>query len=451
MTNKEKWLAYTDNLSSPQNYIEWSFRFMIGAALERRVWFGYDNMKLFPCTYTILTGEAGLGKGIIINPTLELLKYHKRKDFKQESTANEDSTSRFVREETDKNNMEIAKEAEYQAPKGSVKADLPLFSFAPDATSYEKLVLHMAKSIRYINYPYANGDGKQSLGVYGHCSMYFGLPELSSLFRKRTEDTVNLLLGLYDCPEDYIYSTITRKEDRIRRGCLNMLAGTTPDFLQTVFDQRLIDQGFSSRAFFIYASKNRKNVFAPVPLTAEQQQYRLDILTHLKKLAGLYGQATVTKETWDWLHEWWDKEETERFNASKSRLNPFRARLNIHTIKVAMQEHFAQSTDFLIPRERFEDAIKAVKGEMDNMATALSFAGDNPLSRLTHKVEKYLERNVKEGVSIVDLLTEFWEALPNGKSSMEEVLAHLIGTGKVKDKEEQTNNGKVILKYRINV
>src|ERR1039457_7010245 len=40
MTNKEKWLSYTSGLSSPQNYIDWGYRYLIGASLQRRVWIG---------------------------------------------------------------------------------------------------------------------------------------------------------------------------------------------------------------------------------------------------------------------------------------------------------------------------------------------------------------------------------------------------------------------------
>ena len=52
----------------------------------------------------------------------------------------------------------------------------------------------------------------------------------SVIMRKKTNDTVNLLLGLYDCPDDYEYVTKNSGEDRVKRGCVNLLAGTTPGF-----------------------------------------------------------------------------------------------------------------------------------------------------------------------------------------------------------------------------
>lgn len=449
MTNKDKWLAYTSGLSSPDNFIEWSWRFTIAASLQRRVWYGSDHMPLYSNMYVVLVGKAGVGKGIVIGPATELLKHHKKKDFTTEKKSSSDQ-EKLIIQKTEQANLESAEEAQIKMKAGGERVDAPLFPYAPDATTYEALVEAMSKSGRRINYNYLDAEQQPKLGIYFHCSMYFSLPELASLMRKRTEDVVNYLLGLYDCPLDYEYKTKTRGEARVRRGCLNLLAGTTPSFMETVFNEQLIDQGFSSRAFFIYAPKNRKNVAFPEPLTEDQTRYKEELLAHIKELAKLYGRVQVSQETADWIQVWWNDTENNKHLRSNTspKLEAYYARKNIHMVKVAMTEHFSESLDMTIPLERFKEAVEICAKEEKNMHIALTFEGDNPLSRVTDKVLEYLK--IKKEASLVDLITEFWRQLPRGRSSMEEVLVYLIQKGDIveEDKSDETTN-KRNLTYKI--
>ena len=404
-------------------------------------------MQLFPNIYVVLVGKAGVGKGIVINPATELLRFHKKKDFSNSASATNDNEKLLI-EKIEQANQEDADAAMIKLKRGGEKVDATLFPYAPDATTYEALVESMSKSGRRINYTYINGEQEPKLGIYFHCSMYFSLPELASLMRKRTDDVVNYLLGLYDCPLDYEYKTKTKGEDRVRRGCLNLLAGTTPEFMETIFSQQLIDQGFSSRVFFIYANKNRKNVFSPEPLTEEQKSYRLDLLSHVKKLAGLYGEVRVSQETKAWLKNWWNEHETNRSSRSNisPKLDPYYGRKNIHVIKLAMIEHFSESTEMSIPLECFQRAIEFVEKEEKNMHLALTFESDNPLAKLTDKVKQYISS--KGSATIVDLMLEFWKQCPQGKQSMEQVLQHLIGQGEVKEDSTVDELNKVRIVYK---
>jgi hypothetical protein len=321
--------------------------------------------------------------------------------------------------------------------------------YAPDATTYEKLVEDFAKSGRRINCYYPDNFTGPKPAIYFHCSMYFTLPELASLLRKRTDDTVNFLLGLYDCPLDYEYKTKTKESDRVRRGCLNLFAGTTPEFMESVFDANLINQGFSSRVFFIYANKNRKNVFSPPPLTPIQLQYKIDLLQHVRKLTCLYGKAYTSKETEEWLQKWWNDHEENRAGRSNSspKLDPYYARKNIHIQKVAMAEHFGESTELFIPQFRFEQAADILAKEEKNMHIALTFEGVNPLGKLTDHVVEYLQYRKK--ANFVDLVTEFWKSCPDGHKSMEEVLAHLIGKDRIEVVDDEDDLGRTVKNYKI--
>ena len=437
MTNKEKWLQYTDGLSSPQNYIDWGWRFIIASALQRRVAYGADPktgyMPLYANMYGVLYGPPGTGKSILLDQVGYFLSYHKKKDFHtaKPSSSKEEA---FVIAQTEKANLEAAEDATIKSKKASETVDPPLFPSAPDATTYEALVDSMSGSFRRINYTKFLSDGTSKLDVYGHCSMYFKLDELGSLFRKKADSVVNYLLGLYGCPNEYEYKTKTSGEDRVLRGCLNFLAGTTPEFMEEVSNDKLIGNGFAARCYFICANKNRKTVFSPPKLTPLQLQYRDELLAHIKELAKLYGEARVDVETVAYLTKWWEDCESGKIpRANKSaKLDSYYARKNIHAIKVAMMEHFGESTELFIPLKTFKYVIEIVlEKEELTMHLALATDSGNPLSKVTNKIYDYI---VKVGSpTMVDLITEFWKDLPQGNRSMDEILAHLIAMDRIKD------------------
>jgi hypothetical protein len=257
------------------------------------------------------------------------------------------------------------------------------------------------------------------------------------------------LLGLYDCPLDYEYKTKNNGEARVRRGCLNILAGTTPTFMESVFTSGLLDQGFSSRAFFIYAARNRKNIAFPEALTKEQQQYKLDLLDHIKKLATLYGEVKIDSETRAWIQNWWDNAEnhrSERPNTSP-KLDPYYARKNIHMIKVAMANHFSESTEMTLSIDELKQAVADLDKEEKTMHLALSYDSENPIGKLTEKVLEYV--TTKRSVNMADLLTQFWRQCPEQRHSMEQALEYLVSTSSieaVEETDEVTGNKNVAYK-----
>jgi hypothetical protein len=452
VTNKERFLIYTEGLSSPQVYIDWGYRFIIAASLQRRVAYGADPKfgfkPLFANMYGVLHGGPGLGKSLVLDVVSDILKHHKKKDFLSSSTAKTDQ-EKVVAESIDKANLEDAEATMLKLKRGGEKIEAVLFPYAPDATTYEALVESMSKSGRRINFTQTNPDGTTKLEIYFHCSMYFCLDELGSLFRKKSDSVVNYLLGLHGCPLDYEYKTKNNGEDRVRRGCLNFLAGTTPDFMEEVADDKLIGKGFTARCFFICATKNRKNVDTIKSLTPQQVQCKVELLEHVKKLATLYGEVKVSPETLEWMQQEWDKLENNRsLRANPSPLlDPYYARRNIHLKKVAMMNHFGESTDMFIPIERFVEADKDLFELEKTMHLALATESNNPLAKVTDKIYHYILGRTK--TTMVDILTEFWKQLPAGKKSAEDILVQLISTGRIKEEtlgDEHTN--KVILNYK---
>ena len=447
-TNFERWKIYTSGLSSPENFLDWGWLYLIAASLQRRVWISAKHQKCFANEYTILVGPPGVGKGLVIGAVTGILTHWKLKDRKINLDGVDSAQAQTANITTDED-LKKAQEREMQ-PKNKKNEYIEplLFPMAADATTYEALVEAVAESYRNINYVEFDPKTQQKkIKIYGHSSICFSLPELSSLLRARTNDTVNYMLGLFDCPDDYIYSTKTKGKDRVRRGCLNLLAGTTPHFMQEIFNDGLVDEGLSSRTFFIHATKNRKTQFFIPDLTEEQEGYRRDLCEHVRKLSCLYGKVELTQECIEFLENWWKEfNDTLLQNQKLSpKILPFCARLNIHVMKIAMAMHFGESLEYNIPIETFQRAIDFVLKEMKSMHYALMMESTNIISKIADKIEEYLRSGPKDWIEV---LTEFRGM--GKKDELEEALCLLQEMGKMEvENEIDQDTEKTIVKYKL--
>lgn len=454
LSNFDKWLSITEGLTSPQNYIEWGYYSLIASCLQRRVWTGPKHMPLYPNMYIILVGRAGLGKGIVIKRVAELLKHHRLPDpslSKQQASKAITEADKLLMEEVKRQDYMRAKDTGDAPEKGKDAAlrsfDKPaLFPTAPDDTTYESLVQVTAKALRRINFKSVNPEtGQDFMGIYTHSSLSFTLEELSSLMKKHTENVVRYLLVTYDCG-DYERDTKHQGKDRVKKCCVNLLAGTTPEYMQYIFDSNLIDEGLASRTHFIYAPQNRKRTLFIPELTPEQELYKKDLLEHIRCLSELYGQVRVDNETWDKLDKWWKGIETKRPNTSP-KLNGYYERCNMHVPKLAMARHFSDSLELYIPWSTFEEAIEISAKEEQRMHFALGLDASNPLAKPAKMIYQFIAVNGARTKR--ELLGEFWEQMPLGEKSLDDILEHLMAMGRIIRQDETDAAGNNKFKYTI--
>lgn len=439
MTNYERWRLYTSGLISPDCFIDWGFYYLISASLQRRVWLPPEHAPIYPNIYVVLVADPSVGKGLVIRPVANILKSFKMLNPAERAKLNSglSAAEKSVVEELEADDYKRAEAAfkKFEHGEKSKITEKPLvIPVAADSTTFEQLVRSLSKSIRHMNYKkFDDKAQKDTLGIYTHSSMAFCLEEISSLFRKRLEDTVRFLLVTYDCG-DYEHETKTMGCDKVQRCCVNLIGGTTPGFMQECFDDKLLSEGFSSRTFFIFATQNRKTGFFIPPLSEEQIKARDEITKHVEKLTTLYGPLTIDKSTVDFLEDWIKQSVFKRANTSP-KLDAYYGRKNLHVAKLAMALHFSESTDMHIKQESFERAIEICSKVEHNMHYSLGIEKNNPLAIPARKIIRYLELNNKKTKK--ELALEFWDMLPNPTKDLDEILEHLKGMGKLKSTQEE--------------
>jgi hypothetical protein len=425
------WQLRMREVTSPQAFVDFGIYFAVAAYLQRRVWTNADHQKLYPNIYPILVADPGVGKGLVIKPVMELIKKHKLTDALSKPIDMSSATS-VSNAAIEANDFAKAGESSIKLPRERLR--IPI---GPDNGTYESVVKICAESSRSIGYKrYDKNLDKVISDVYRHNSLAFGLEEMSSFLHKDASKAMNFLVKAYDCG-DYSYTTISRGEDYIKQVCMNFLAGTTPKFIENSFDSGIMEEGFAARAWFIYAPRNRFYLLRSPELTPEQLEAQARIEEHMLGLTKIYGYAPMTDEAWQYLENWWEKEQSvlgyKRPNMS-DKLNTYYGRKNIHLMKMAMILHFME--DNTVAADGFSPAnpitlaeVKRAMAVLDaievNMHMALQYSGANPLHKLSKRIVAALRKTGP--MSGDQVLLEFWAESPtsNPAEGITETLRYL--------------------------
>lgn len=446
LSNYEKWRILTDGLTSPDNYVDFGFYYMIAACLQRRVWLPPSHMPVFPNLYIVFIGPPGVGKGLVISNVGRMIKHHKRvnpyesrkpviPDPAGDAAVTVDSNLNETLAHIDYN---AAQDAENKPRSVSKDHEKPLlFPVAADATSFEALVMAIAASLRHISHVKVDPITQRKMqGIYTHSSICFTLSELSSLFRKKTEDVVRFLQITFDC-EDYKKDTKTQGNDRIKNCCVSMLAAATQEFMVKLYKDDLANEGYASRTIFIYEPKDRKTAAFIPELNELQRQCEKDIQDHLLKLSTLYGQVSMSNEVREFIEDWHRKAQVERPNLNDS-LRYYYARKKIHLMKLSMAVHFAESTDMELKLSSVHKALAMLDKVEIKMHYALVNTNTNPYYKTSFKVLDFLRVNGKRTKR--ELYAALYEFLGTNEpdKALENILDYCIISGKITSVTEGT-------------
>lgn len=417
-SNFDRWQLYCRDLGSPQSFIDAGYYYMIGASLQRRIWLAPEHEPLYPNQYVVLCGPASIGKGRVIKRVHKFLTFLKKKKYEEK------------KEDEDTDEVEII----LKSAKKQKTFEPNLIPIAADATTWQALVDAFVDSYDCFTRG-KKPDGK--IDRYHHSSLCFCLEEMSSLFKKQTEDLANFFLKAYDCG-DYTYDTRKNIRDRIRYMCLNLFAGTTPKFMQDVFSNGILDDGFSSRTWFIYADKARFWKANTPELDIDQRIAEKELLIHIKQLTTLCGPVELSKQALEFLDDWYPKFMTSKIQPVNTsvKLKDFYGRKNVHIRKLAMAMHFGEHDNLrskisletiLLAKKKFEE-----EWEKD-MHLALQIKSINPLAVAGQKLMIFLKSKGK--ADLVQIWNELWEYLGKAETDLETLLKTFEEMGRIKRKQ----------------
>ena len=346
LKNFQKWNHFCAPFPSPQRFVDAGYLFLIGAALQRRVWMGTELTATYPNNYVLLVAEPGVGKSLITAPIKDVMI--------RQTVTTADST------------------------KPSAKL---LYPISADSTSFESFVNFTSVNMQTV----VKKGPNEKIERYFHSSPCFILDEAASIFDKEAHKMATFLLEGWTCSKLYTRRTISRQTDEIHNLCLNLIGGIQPGKLIELSRISILDNGFSRRCLIVYGDKNR---FRTDHIEHDDSQIGAfkEVCAHVRTLNKVFGAVTMTPEARDWMRQRFVIDEPLITNTSEY-LKYYYPTKQLHVKKLAMAIHFSESADMTIGIEPFQiawDYLASIEPDMHMAYTGVRDERGTILNRIKH-------------------------------------------------------------------
>lgn len=393
MSFLDDYASFTSSLEIPEIFSSWCAYSALAAAAQRKIWYGHgkgdaqDLFKVTPNLYIILVAPAGrCGK----------------------------STS-----------MEIEQD---------LLISIEEIKTCSDYTTKESIVDNLSKaSQRYI---FPTDPNK----ILIHSSMTLFANEMSVLIKSRDKDTVAFLTSLYDCKPVFKYNTKDETKKRIvPLPYLNLLGGTTPDWIRANVHEDILEGGLLARALPIMQETCSK--LNPFPyMTEVQVQARSRVIKRLAEITKLGGRYRLTDSAITFYETWYN--EHHKHEPPDNRISGYWWRKRIHCLKLALLNAVADTNDPFVTEEHLQMAFNQLLLTEPCMMEALSGVGRNEMGPIIQDILEQVKRAGK--VKTADLFGMNLWALKNGEKEFSEVISVLT---KLEEITSYAEDGTTWTKY----
>lgn len=239
--------------------------------------------------------------------------------------------------------------------------DVPGIKLGPNALTWQYLPKALADAS--IAYPCDNGD------FYTMSPLTFSIGELGSFLDTKDAKMLDLLVDLWDGKEGaWEKATKTGGSERVVNPWINLIACTTPSWLNENIHQSMVGGGFISRCIFIFADKKRHLVAYPKDrITAQDKKVKEMLIEDLKEIANIEGEYTLTEPAKKWGIEWYAKLWQKYAGQTTEVTAGFCARMQCHIHKLAIVLRAAQSNERVIQIQDLQQAAALIENVEKNL------------------------------------------------------------------------------------
>lgn len=345
----DAYMEYADDNFSPVQFNEWAGLSIIAGALERKVWLPWnDHYSFYPNIYVLLVSLPGAGKSTALTKATGLLQEMNR-----------------------------------------IKGNL-------------NLIPSQATEAKFIELMGAQSAFQIGSKVYTQSAGYYWASEASNALRNIYGDFIACLTEFYDCPNFWEKATLKDGKTTLKNVSMNLIAGSTFDYLSKLVNDENIMGGFASRLIYVLSAEKKVRVqaFQSGMNTEEDKQLRLEYrkaLVHdLQRIHEMVGPFKGTKEFAEAWQAWYQTYEQERLNLPSEKLQSLLVRTNTNLIKVSMLLSAAESSDMILKLDHFERAKNLVLPIAKSIPTI--FQSSKALDTKTQTgLNNAIIRNIGEG------------------------------------------------------
>lgn len=313
---------YTEKANSPELFRKWGGIFTVAAGLERRVYIKTARGVLYPNLYTILVGPPGAAKTLVTVTARELL------------------------------------------------SNIEAFHVASSSVTRASLIDELKVSERKIILPKMEVMTFNSLTIISN--------EFGVFLESYDQSFMNTLTDIYD---GWPYKESRRGKDlriRIDHPQLNILAATTPSYLNALLPPGAWDQGFMSRVIMVYAGPNPPDDLFAIP--KDDIVLKRNLETDMVKISSMVGEMRFHQDAAEAINLW-----------SKSggdpkplhpRLTHYNTRRTAQLLKLCIIASAAENDNLEITLENYVEALNwltETEAVMEDIFRSMSSGGDGEI------------------------------------------------------------------------
>jgi hypothetical protein len=231
-----------------------------------------------------------------------------------------------------------------------------------------------------------------------HSSGYFYASEASaSALQNTCGDFVAAMTAFYDCPK-YFRKKLKGEQHsvEIENACMNMLAGSTFEYLRNLVNETSVMGGFASRNIYVVSKERKvreKKWGVDIAKDEETKQKLVQDLAHINTLAGPMQPTT------EWIRcveKWFPQFDQYLKDLNSPRLESLLGRKGTNLIKVCMLLSIAESDCLILTQKHFEEAkeiIDRVTEDVPDVLASAIMANTESQNGLNHFILHTIKRN----------------------------------------------------------
>lgn len=326
---------YCSNLEVPPSFTTFASLVTIGSLLKRKVWtYKGDYIRIYPNLYVVLVGPPGCGKNTAIEIAEDVLHINK-----VPTSAESVSREKLI--------MDI------QGQEG-------ILDFLPPDDKYRTVSPYTVLATELSEFLGAGGIGMISF--------------LTDIYSRNI----------------YEYRTKNKGSVFIRGPYLNLIAGTTPDWITNYLKDDIISGGFSRRCVFVYET-GRTDGEARPKIKPEMRAAWDRVLARSGAISKLQGPFKWTPAAEKFFDSWYPR----RRHGQDLNLTGYYETKDIQLIKVAMLVAISDGDELILDDHHFIRGLELLGLAEHNLARVFQGIGRNELNQVSVKAMDFLLNSPK--------------------------------------------------------
>lgn len=267
---------------------------------------------------------------------------------------------------------------------------VPGIHFGPQSMTWQALTQSLESALEGVE---INGEMEQM------SCLTCAVSELGTFLKPDDDGLISTLVAMWDGQkETWGHKTKTQGETIIKNPWLNIIACTTPGWLNSNFPPVMIEGGLTSRIIFVYGDTKRQLVAYPSQLTVSSTYYKEEenLIHDLIEISEMKGEYEIAPDALVWGEEWYRELHRARgLHMASERFAGYLARKQGHLHKLAMVLAASKRDELVITVDDLRESNLFLEDVEQDMGKVFSSVGQSNGARVSNEVLGFI-RNHKE-------------------------------------------------------